>query len=309
MVRQDLVRGQVLVAQGGPSDALFIVLHGALAVRRTGHLEPIAELRAGELVGEIGFFANVPRTADVIAIRDTSVLVLTRAAYQKLVAEAPAIVEALLAALARRFAKETMRLTPVRASPKARTVAMIDGGHEPLPSAFDRRLRDGLAVAGAEIVDPARLRTMFPQSALDAPEVSEWLNKLEQPRRWWSISADAKLRHGRAKLSVRPTWSCSRAVEMRPPEALTDIEAFACEVHPISARRLVRIHDRPERRSQRHRGMAGAPALLHASPCRARRSGRYRQPDPFSVRPSDWIRRGRRRQFRIRACGHLQGVS
>src|SRR5215213_7142669 len=80
MVRQDLVRGQMLVAQGGPSDSLFMVLHGALAVRR-----------AGELVGEIGFFANVPRTADVIAIRDTSVLVLTRAAYQKLAAEAPAI--------------------------------------------------------------------------------------------------------------------------------------------------------------------------------------------------------------------------
>src|SRR6478609_10729218 len=149
MVRLDLVRGEMLVAQGGPSDSLFLVLHGALAVCRNGELEPIAELRAGELVGEIGFFANVPRTANVIAIRDTSVLALTRAAYQKLVAEAPAIVEALLAALARRFAKETVRLTPVRASPKARTVAMIDGGHEPLPSAFDRRLRDGLAVAGA----------------------------------------------------------------------------------------------------------------------------------------------------------------
>src|SRR6187402_2724420 len=142
MVRQDLVRGQLLVAQGGPSNSLFLVLHGALAVRKTGYNEPIAELRAGELVGEIGFFANVPRTADVVAIRDTSVLALTRPAYQKLVAEAPAIVEALLAALAQRIAKETMRLTPVRASPKARTVAMIDGGHEPLPSAFDRRLRD-----------------------------------------------------------------------------------------------------------------------------------------------------------------------
>ena len=94
MVRQDLVRGEMLVAQGGPSDALFLVLHGALAVRKTGYLEPIAELRAGELVGEIGFFADVPRTADVIAIRDSSVLVLTRPAYQKLVKEAPAIVEA-----------------------------------------------------------------------------------------------------------------------------------------------------------------------------------------------------------------------
>ena len=80
MVRQDLVRGEILVAQGDPSDSLYIVLHGALAVRRAGEALPIAELRAGELVGEIGFFASLPRTANVIAIRDTSVLVLTRGA-------------------------------------------------------------------------------------------------------------------------------------------------------------------------------------------------------------------------------------
>jgi len=264
MVRQDLVRGQVLVAQGGPSNALFIVLHGALAVRRTGHLEPIAELRAGELVGEIGFFANVPRTADVIAIRDTSVLVLTRAAYQKLVAEAPAIVEALLAALARRFAKETMRLTPVRASPKARTVAMIDGGLEPLPSAFDRRLRDGLAVAGAEIVDPARLGTMFPQSALDAPEVSEWLNKLEHAAPlvvyFGGREASAWARKAIRQADV-VVFGCRGDA---PAGALTDIEAFACDVHPISARRLVRIHDR---RSGEVSGtaawLARLPVFLH----------------------------------------------
>ncbi len=264
MVRQDLVRGQVLVAQGGPSDALFIVLHGALAVRRTGHLEPIAELRAGELVGEIGFFANVPRTADVVAIRDTSVLVLTRAAYQKLVAEAPAIVEALLAALARRFAKETMRLTPVRASPKARTVAMIDGGLEPLPSAFDRRLRDGLAVAGAEIVDPARLRTMFPQSALDAPEVSEWLNKLEHAAPlvvyFGGREASAWARKAIRQADV-VVFGCRGDA---PAGALTDIEAFACDVHPISARQLVRIHDR---RSGEVSGtaawLARLPVFLH----------------------------------------------
>jgi NTE family protein len=264
MVRQDLVRGQVLVAQGGPSNALFIVLHGALAVRRTGHLEPIAELRAGELVGEIGFFANVPRTADVIAIRDTSVLVLTRAAYQKLVAEAPAIVEALLAALARRFAKETMRLTPVRASPKARTVAMIDGGLEPLPSAFDRRLRDGLAVAGAEIVDPARLRTMFPQSALDAPEVSEWLNRLEHAAPlvvyFGGREASAWARKAIRQADV-VVFGCRGDAPAGP---LTDIEAFACDVHPISARRLVRIHDR---RSGEVSGtaawLARLPVFLH----------------------------------------------
>src|SRR5258708_21919678 len=138
MVRQDLVRGQMLVAQGEPSDSLFMVLHGALAVRRTGDSAPIAELRAGELVGEIGFFANVPRTADVIAIRDTSVLVLTRTAYQVLAEEAPAIVEAVLAALARRFAQETPRPPPVRAAPRARTGALVDRGREPVARGFDR---------------------------------------------------------------------------------------------------------------------------------------------------------------------------
>src|SRR5260370_17367565 len=119
MVRQDLVRGKMLVAQGGPSDSLFMVLHGALAVRRTGDLEPIAELRAGELVGEIGFFANVPRTADVIAIRDTSVLPLTRAPYQELARDAPATSEALLAPPARRLPNQTTPPPPLPTSPIA----------------------------------------------------------------------------------------------------------------------------------------------------------------------------------------------
>src|SRR5882724_4413979 len=179
MVRQDLVRGEMLVAQGGPSNALFMVLHGALAVRRAGDLEPIAELRAGELVGEIGFFANIPRTANVIAIRDTSVLALTRAAYVTLAQETPAIVEALLAALAQRFARETARLIPARASPKARTVALIDGGREPEPAAFEQRLRQALVAVDAEIVDPARLQALFPGRTLDASEVADWLNQLE----------------------------------------------------------------------------------------------------------------------------------
>ena len=37
-------------------------------MRRTGDSQPIAELRAGELIGEIGFFADLARTANVIAM-------------------------------------------------------------------------------------------------------------------------------------------------------------------------------------------------------------------------------------------------
>ncbi len=264
MVRQDLMRGQMLVAQGEPSNSLFMVLHGALAVRRAGDLEPIAELRAGEVVGEIGFFANIPRTADVIAIRDASVLVLTRAAYHDLAQETPALVEALLAALAQRFAKETARLTPIRASPRARTVALIDGGCEPLPSVFDRRMRDGLAAIDAEIVDPARVNVMFPGRALDAPEVADWLNKLEHaaPLVVYLGGGDAS---AWARKAIRQAdmvvFACRGDA---PAGALTDVEAFACRVHPASARRLVRIHDRRSREvSGTAAWLARLPSFMH----------------------------------------------
>jgi NTE family protein len=260
MVRQDLVRGETLVAQGGPSNALFMVLHGALAVRRTGDLAPIAELRAGDLVGEIGFFANIPRTADVIAIRDTSVLVLTRAAYRTLAEEAPAVVEAVLAALARRFARETARLTPMHASPKARTVALIDGGLEPLPAAFESRMRDGLVAVGAEIVDPERLRAMFPRRELDAPEVTEWLNKLEHvaPLVVYLGGRDASVWARKAiRQADMVVFACRGDA---PAGALSELEAFACEIHPLSARRLVRVHDR------RHGEVSGTAAWLARLP-------------------------------------------
>ena len=261
MVRLDLMRGQMLVAQGSPSDSMFLVLHGALAVRRNGVPEPIAELRAGEMVGEIGFFGNIPRTADVVAIRDTSVLMLTRKAYQDLAEDAPALVEALLAALARRFARETARLTPARASPKARTVALIGGGYEAIPADFERRMREGLDAIDAEIVDPARVKAMFPARPLDAPEVADWLNRLEhtaplvvylgghEPSAW-------------ARKAIRQADMVVFVCRGDAPTAnLTDVEAFACEVHSPSTRRLVRVHDR------RSSHVGGTGAWLARLPC------------------------------------------
>jgi hypothetical protein len=187
------------------------VLHGALAVRKTGYSEPIAELRAGELVGEIGFFADVPRTADVIAIRDTSVLALTRPAYQKLVEEAPAIVEALLAALARRFAKETARIAPFPTSPKARTVALIDGGWSRCRALSIAGCARGSPRPMPRLSTPPVSQAMFPGRALDAHEVTEWLNKLEHtgaagglsrwPRRLaMGAQGDPSGRHGRVRV-------------------------------------------------------------------------------------------------------------
>jgi NTE family protein len=261
MVRQDLVRGEVLVAQGDPSDSMFLVLHGALAVHRSGDAQPFAELRAGELIGEVGFFANMPRTANVVAIRDTSVLVLTRPAYHDLAQDSPAIAEALMAALALRFAQRTERLPVIRNSPRARTVALIEAGTERVPAAFDRMMREALARTDAEVVDPARVGATWPGRALDDPEVSDWLNELEQTAPLvvylggHEASAWTRKAIRQADMAV---FACRGDA---PAPALTEIEAFACEVHPAAARRLVRVHDR------RSGEVSGTAAWLARLPC------------------------------------------
>ena len=261
MVRRDLVRGETLVAQGDPSDSLFMVLHGALAVHRDGDSQPFAELRAGELIGEIGFFANVPRTANVVAIRDTSVLVLTRSAYQGLAQHSPAIAEALLAALALRLAQRTEQLRTARRPPAARTVALIEGGTERVPAAFERQMREGLGRTDAEVVDPARIAATFPGRALDDPEVSDWLNELEQTAPLvvylGGDEASAWTRKAIRQADV-VVFACRGEV---PARGLTGIEAFACEVHPASMRRLVRIHD------HRSGEVSGTAAWLNRLPC------------------------------------------
>jgi NTE family protein len=140
-------------------------------------------------------------------------------------------------------------------------VALIDGGREPVPGAFDRRMREGLAGIDAEIVDPARLNAMFPGRGLDAPEVTDWLNKLEQAAPL-VVYLGGRQASPWARKAIRQAdlvvFACRGDA---PSGALTEVEAFACEVHPPSARRLVRIHDR------RSGAVRGTAAWLVRLPC------------------------------------------
>src|SRR5262245_9946689 len=65
--RRVLRRGEVLVREGQPADSFFIVLSGRFTVHKGDSNNLVAEIAQGELVGEIGFFAGLPRTATVTA--------------------------------------------------------------------------------------------------------------------------------------------------------------------------------------------------------------------------------------------------
>jgi NTE family protein len=84
-----LHRGDVLMREGEPSDALYFVISGRFVVEREGDGSPLAEIGQGQPIGEIGFFGNLPRTATVRALRDSNVLTITRTQFQKLSAVSP----------------------------------------------------------------------------------------------------------------------------------------------------------------------------------------------------------------------------
>jgi CRP/FNR family transcriptional regulator, cyclic AMP receptor protein len=72
----------ILIQQGVPVDAVFILLEGTLAVwlkSRRGPERELARLSAGEIVGEMSFVDARPPSATVKALEDSTVFALSKA--------------------------------------------------------------------------------------------------------------------------------------------------------------------------------------------------------------------------------------
>lgn len=85
--RQDVPGGHQVLREGVPSDSMLILLSGRLRVSRTnpdGSLLLYNEISVGECVGETGMILQQPRTADVTAVRDSTLAVLYADAFEAL---------------------------------------------------------------------------------------------------------------------------------------------------------------------------------------------------------------------------------
>ena len=103
-------RNEVLFHQGDPGDALFVVTRGAVKIslpNEEGDEAIIATIREGEFFGELALLDGAPRSATATALEPVETLVLPRTRFRELIANEPALRDALLAALA----AELRRLT------------------------------------------------------------------------------------------------------------------------------------------------------------------------------------------------------
>jgi CRP-like cAMP-binding protein len=109
--RRTYRRGEVIVHQGDPGDALYIVESGSVKIvlpspeGEEGAI--IATLTRGDFFGELALLDGAPHSATAVALEPTGTLVLQRDSFESLVDTEPALRSALFAALA----TELRRLT------------------------------------------------------------------------------------------------------------------------------------------------------------------------------------------------------
>jgi NTE family protein len=241
-------RGEVLVEQGDEADALYIVVSGRFDVTIAGRTGPIAEIGPGSPVGEIAFLAGGQRTATVTAARDSLVVRLERADFDRLCQRVPAIWARLTATLARRLADQTAG----RASPPPhnapRTIAVVRAGSEPIPEAFLEQLTAAFAAEGPSIaLRSTSVGRIIGDADLSSGAATERLNALESAHATVLFIADPMLTAWSEKAMrqadvVLRVGLAPRDADAPVPENV--LERFAASIVQPGAQRLVLIHPR-----------------------------------------------------------------
>jgi CRP-like cAMP-binding protein len=109
----------VVVRQGEPGDAMYLIMSGELRARTMigGQETILTTFGAGDFFGEMALFDQGPRSADVVANVDSTLLRMSAAAFERLTREAPSLAAPFLQATARtlsaRIRADNKRLTRV----------------------------------------------------------------------------------------------------------------------------------------------------------------------------------------------------
>lgn len=96
----DMAAGRRLTREGDFGHEFFVIIDGRVSVERGGR--HIADLGAGDFLGEIALVDLGPRTATATCVTDCRLLVMDRREFNSIMATSTTIQAAVLQALARR---------------------------------------------------------------------------------------------------------------------------------------------------------------------------------------------------------------
>ncbi len=135
-------KGSVILFEDDPGDSLFVVRDGrvkVVLVAEDGREVILGILGVGEHFGELSLIDDQPRSAHVVAMEDSSLLVLRREDFRRRVEQNPAVAWALLIELSRRLR---------RADDKIGSLVLLD-----VPGRIARVILDAAEAGGSETIE------------------------------------------------------------------------------------------------------------------------------------------------------------
>jgi len=135
-------KGSIILFEDDPGDALFIVRAGrvkVVLVADDGREVILGLLGAGDHFGELSLIDDQPRSAHVIAMEESELLVLRRDDFRRRVEQSPSVAWSLLTELSRRLR---------RADGKIGSLVLLD-----VPARIARMLLDTADEGGSALIE------------------------------------------------------------------------------------------------------------------------------------------------------------
>ena len=160
-----LQAGEPLFAAGDTERDLYFVLGGRLRALGPGG-RVLSEMTRGESIGEIALLTGEPRTATVVAVRDSALVRVTHQAFEEIVEKYPKVMHVIASLVVRRLlAKERASGAPA-ADTCIAVLASTPGG---LTTGFTEKLVKALGAIGPTL----HLTRERVESTLNQPGVTE----------------------------------------------------------------------------------------------------------------------------------------
>ncbi|MDE2371984.1 MAG: cyclic nucleotide-binding domain-containing protein [Burkholderiales bacterium] len=186
-----LAGGQTLMRQGDPGEALYLLVSGRLRVyiEEDGARRVVREISRGEVVGEMSLITEAPRSATLVAIRDSVLVSLDKEAFAQLQAHQPQVTLALTRKIIERW--RTEHAIPALGRPVTMALLPVSGGVD--AAAFAKSLAAELARHGrVGLLDAASgERPGAAADATAAPEANDDDDDDEVAQRRWAIGFNA----------------------------------------------------------------------------------------------------------------------
>ena len=119
-VRRSFPKGRTIVAEGEPSQSLYVLLSGRAKVQRSdteGKEVILAVLGPGECFGELSLIDDAPRSASVITIESCDFMSINKESFKSMLVSSPEISMRIMKGLVKRLRE---------ADKKIETLALLD---------------------------------------------------------------------------------------------------------------------------------------------------------------------------------------